>query len=290
MRVFMRYVPAMLTLLLAVALAGCSTGAGESTNGPAVRDVILATTTSTYDTGLLDVLIPDFQAKTGYIVKPIAVGTGQALAMGEMGEADVLLVHAPTSERALVEQEAVVDRTLVMHNHFGIVGPSGDPAGIRGGTDAVQALRTIAETRGLFLSRADDSGTNKMEVGLWARAGIEPSGSWYQETGQGMGATLNITSEKGGYTLTDRGTFLSLKKTLSLETMVEGDPLLLNVYSVMLVNPDRFSKVNADGARAFADYLVSPEAQEIIAGFGVAEYGEPLFIADAGNLEEDLNR
>lgn len=279
----MRYVPAMMSLLLVVALAGC-------THGPEVRDVILATTTSIYDTGLLDVLIPDFQTKTGYVVKPIAVGTGQALAMGERGEADVLLVHAPDSERALVAKGAVVDRTLVMHNYFGIVGPSDDPVGIKGGTDAVQAMSSIAGAQGLFLSRGDDSGTNMMEVGLWAVAGIEPSGSWYQETGQGMGATLNITSEKGGYTLTDRGTFLSLKKTLFLEMMVEGDPLLLNVYSVMLVSPGRFSKVNAEGARAFAEYLVSPEAQATIRDYGVAEYGEPLFIADAGKNEEDLDR
>ena len=152
------------------------------------------------------------------------------------------------------------------------------------------ALKSIAEAQALFVSRADDSGTNKMEISLWAKAGIEPSGSWYQETGQGMGATLNITSEKEGYTLTDRGTFLALKKTLDLATMVEGDPLLLNVYSVMLVNPERFPLVNAGGGRAFAQYLVSAEAQAIIREFGIAEYGEPLFIPDAGKREEDLHR
>ena len=291
----MRYLLSILSLILAVALAGCSTGAEESTNTPAptepaVKEVILATTTSTYDTGLLDVLIPDFQAKTGYVVKPIAVGTGQALAMGERGEADVLLVHAPASERALVAKGAVLDRTLVMHNYYAIVGPPDDPAGIKRGRDAVLALKSIAEAESLFVSRADESGTHKMELSLWAKAGIEPSGSWYQETGQGMGATLNVASEKGGYTLTDRGTFLSLKKNLALETLVEGDPLLLNVYSVMVVNTERFSRVNADGGRAFAQYLVSQETQDIIREFGVSEYGEPLFIADAGKREEDLSR
>jgi len=286
----MRFLLAMLPLLLAVTLAGCATESEEKAKEPAVKEVILATTTSTYDTGLLDVLVPDFQEKTGYVVKPIAVGTGRALAMGEMGEADVLLVHAPDAERELVEKGAVVDRTLVMHNYFAIVGPPEDAAGVQGGEDAALALKRIAGAQALFVSRGDDSGTHKMERSLWTKAGIEPSGRWYQETGQSMGATLRVASEKGGYTLPDRGTFLALKKTLYMAAMVEGDPLLLNVYSVMLANPERYSRVNANGGRAFAQYLVSAEAQAIIREFGIAEYGEPLFIPDAGKREEDLSR
>jgi tungstate transport system substrate-binding protein len=271
---------------LIVALASACSGAPSQTQ----KSIILATTTSTYDTGLLDVLIPDFEKKTGYTVKPIAVGTGRALAMGRRGEADVLLVHAPSSEKKLLAEGAVVDRRLVMHNYFAIVGPAQDPAGIKGGQDAVAAFRQIASARALFISRGDDSGTHKMEKRLWAGAGIEPGGAWYQETGQGMGQTLMVASEKGGYTLTDRGTFLSLKKNLDLEVMVEGDAALLNVYSVLRVNPERFPKVNGQGGKAFADYLVSPQAQAIIRDFGTDRFGEPLFIADAGKREEELRR
>ena len=273
--------------VLGLASIGATACSGAA---PATKEVILATTTSTYDTGLLDVLIPDFQVKTGYTVKPIAVGTGQALAMGERGEADVLLVHAPSSEVKLVESGAAVDRRLVMHNSFSIVGPTADPAGIRGGKDAASALKKIAAAGATFISRGDDSGTHKMEVDLWAKAGVRPSGSWYLDAGQGMGATLRIASEKGGYTLTDRGTYLSLKKTLALEAQVEGDPVLLNIYSVMLVNPSRYPRVNAQGAKAFADYLLSKEIQDLIRSFGADRYGEPLFIADAGKREEELAR
>lgn len=272
---------AMLSILL-VAMSSCSQSA------PANKEVILATTTSTYDTGLLDVLAPDFQKKTGYVVKPIAVGTGQALALGERGEADVLLVHAPSAEKKLIESGAAIDRRLVMHNSFAIVGPPSDPVGIKGGRDAALAFKKIAASNVLFISRADDSGTDKMEKDLWNRVGASPDGQRYLETGQGMGATLRIASEKGGYTLTDRGTFLSQKKTLSLEVMVEGDPSLLNIYSVMLVNPEKYPKVNAQGARAFADYIVSRETQSIIKSFGLDKFGEALFMADAGKQEEDL--
>lgn len=280
----MSFLGRMALVGLVVAAAACSGGSSSS------KEVILATTTSTYDTGLLDVLVPDFQVKTGYVVKPIAVGTGQALALGERGEADVLLVHAPASEMKLVASGAAIDRRLVMHNSFAIVGPAADPAGIKGGKDAAAAFRKIAAGGALFVSRADDSGTHQMEKSLWAKAAAQPAGRWYQETGQGMGATLRVASEKGAYTLTDRGTLLSLKKTLSLEVLVEGDPLLLNLYSVMRVNPDRYPKVNAQGARAFADYLVSQETQGIIKTFGVDKFGEPLFVADAGKKEEDLAR
>jgi len=266
-----------LALLAVVLLAACA---------PEQSTVILATTTSTYDTGLLDVLIPKFEEKTGYLVKPIAVGTGKALALAERGEADVLLVHAPRAEKPLVDKGVVINRRLVMHNYFAIVGPPDDPAGIRGIRDAAAALASIARAQALFISRGDNSGTHKKERELWASAGVEPGGAWYQETGQGMGATLVVASEKAGYTLTDRGTFLALKKNLGLEVLVEGDPRLLNVYHVMQVNPDRFPKVNATGARAFVEFMVSPQVQAIIRDYGVARFGEPLFIPDAGKQEE----
>ena len=252
--------------------------------------MILATTTSTYDSGLLDVLIPDFEEDTGYQVKPIAAGTGKALAMGERGEADVLLVHAPSAERKLLDGGAIVTRILVMHNLFAIVGPASDPAGIKGKGSAAEALRQIAERESLFISRGDDSGTHKMEKSLWTKAAVEPSGAWYQEAGQGMGATLGIASEKSAYTLTDRGTYLSLKKNLQLEPMLDTNSALLNVYSVLLVNADRYPRVNEDGAKAFADYLVAPDTQTEIGKFGVDKFGEPLFIPDAGKNEDELAR
>lgn len=267
--------------VLLLSAVGCEGGREQ-------REVILATTTSTYDSGLLDVLIPLFEKQGGYKVKPIAVGTGQALALGERGETDVLLVHSPRDERALVEKGLAVNRRMVMHNSFALVGPREDPADIGGVRGTTLALKKIAEARALFISRGDDSGTHKMEKDLWKKTGIQPSGRWYQETGQGMGATLRVASEKEGYTLTDWGTFLALKKSLNLEVMVAGDPSLLNIYSVMQVNPERFPKVNASGGKAFADFMVSPQAQEVIRDFGVKEFGEPLFFPDAGKREEEL--
>ncbi len=288
------FAQAILLAFVTISVASC--GAEESTSGPnsqntpnpVVRNVILATTTSTYDTGLLDVLIPKFQEKTGYIIKPIAVGTGKAMAMAERGEPDVLLVHAPSAEKALMEKGIVINRQLVMHNYFAIVSPPDDPAGIRGGKDAALALARILNTNSLFISRGDDSGTHKMEKALWAAVGVEPTGGWYQQTGQGMGATLRIASEKQGYTLTDRGSYLALKKALDLDVLVEGDPALLNIYSVMQVNPSKFPKVNKGGAEAFVNFMVSSEAQSIIKEFGVDKFGEQLFIPDAGKLEEDI--
>ncbi len=273
-----------LALLLGLGLAAC----GSSSSGSFSQDVILATTTSTYDTGLLDVLIPDFQERTGYRVKPIAVGTGKALAMAERGEADVLLVHAPSAERRLLASGVVISRTLVMHNFFAIVGVAADPAGVATAGSPGEAMRRIAESQSRFISRGDDSGTHKMERNLWAESGTAPSGAWLLESGQGMAATLVIASEKSAYTLTDLGTYLSLKRNLRLEILLGADPSFLNIYSVLRVNGDRFSPVNRAGAKAFADYLVSPEAQAIIRDFGVARYGEPFFTADAGKEEREL--
>lgn len=253
--------------------------ATENTN--VKKDFVLATTTSTQDSGLLDVLVPMFEEQTGFMVKTIAVGTGKALEMGQNGEADVLLVHAPESEQPLVDSGVVTNYQLVMHNDFIVVGPKEDPAGIKGLTSTVEAFKKIAENNALFVSRGDDSGTHKKELGLWKNAEIEPSGKWYQETGQGMGATLKVASEKDGYSLTDRATYLALKHELNLDIILEGEESLLNIYHVMQVNPEKFENINGDAAKAFVDFMVAPETQKVIGEFGVDEYGEPLFFPDA---------
>lgn len=248
-------------------------------------EVILATTTSTQDSGLLDVLIPVFEEQTGYMVKTIAVGTGKALAMGEEGEADVLLVHDPNAEMVLVNNQDAINRQLVMHNDFVLVGPKSDPAGIKELTKIEDAFAQIATKESLFISRGDDSGTNKKELAIWKVAGIEPNGTWYQESGQGMGDTMRIASEKNGYTLTDRATFLALREDLSLDILLEGDEELLNIYHVMQVNPEKSDKINGKAGRAFVEFMTSHETQEIINKFGIEEYGQPLFIPDAGKGE-----
>ena len=250
--------------------------------------MILATTTSTQDSGLLDALLPLFEQQTGYKVKTIAVGTGQALAMGDKGEADVLLVHAPADEKQLVDKGTAVDRKLIMHNDFILVGPGDDPAAVRGTRSATAALQKIAAAQAVFVSRGDDSGTHKKELSLWQAAGTRPEGRWYQETGSGMGQTLNIANEKNGYTLTDRATYLANRQRLGLVVLIEGDAPLLNIYHVMRVNPDRFSKVNSAGARAFSDFLLSPQGQAAIRQFGADKYGQPLFFADGGKTEAQL--
>jgi tungstate transport system substrate-binding protein len=256
---------------------------------PANPELIMASTTSTGDSGLMDALIPIFEQKTGYTIKPIYVGTGAAMTMGERGEADVLLVHAPTSEVAFMEAGHGVVRKLVMHNDFVIVGPATDPAGIKGMTSTAEALKKIAAADTIFLSRGDDSGTHKMELSLWKAAGTEPKEqSWYQEAGQGMGQTLTIASEKQAYTMTDRATYLATQKNLSLDILLEGDAVLLNIYHVIQINPNKSDKINAEGAKAFADFMVSPEAQEIIREFGIDKFGQPLFFPDADKTEADL--
>lgn len=256
---------------------------------PANPELILATTTSTQDSGLLDVLLPLFQQKTGYQVRPIAVGSGQAMVMGERGEADVLLVHAPDSEKKFMADGHGTSRQLVMHNDFIVVGPTADPARVKGAKTAGEALAKIAESRSIFLSRGDNSGTNQLELKLWKALGVNPKGQpWYQETGQGMGATLNVASEKGGYTITDRGTYLANKKYLALGILVEGDKALLNIYHVIQVNPQKSASINAAGAKAFADFLVAPETQKIIGQFGADKFGSPLFFPDAGKKDEEV--
>lgn len=292
-----------LLMVFALMLSGCSSApeaeptpepeteqANQEVTTPENPDIILATTTSTQDSGLLDVLIPMFEEQTGYRVKTIAVGTGQALAMGEKGEADVLLTHAPASEKPLVESGAVTNYQLVMHNDFILVGPSSDPAKVKDLKSVADAFKSISETSSIFVSRGDDSGTDKKEKGIWKDINIPNEGSWYQETGQGMGQTLNIASQKEGYTLTDRATFLAQKDNLQLEIAVQGEKSLLNIYHVMQVNKEKFPKVNADGAKAFVEFMIDSKTQDIIGEFGMDEYGEPLFFKDAGKTEEEIGK
>lgn len=255
------------------------------------KNIILATTTSTQDSGLLDVLIPMFEKKTGYFVKTIAVGSGQAMAMGQKGEADVLLVHSPAAEKKFVEEGYGINRRLVMHNDFVIVGPPADPAKIKGIKSAVEVFKKIASADSLFMSRGDNSGTNAQEKAIWKAANINPEGQkWYQQTGLGMGQTLNVAAEKKAYTLTDRGTYLALKKQLGLDILAEGDAILLNIYHVIEVNPAKWPKVNSAGAKAFADFMVAQETQGVIKTFGVDKFGSPLFFPDAGKKVEDLGK
>ena len=250
--------------------------------------VILSTTTSTQDSGLLDVLIPMFEKKTGYTVKTISVGTGQSLALAGKGEADVCLVHAPDSEKKYVADGLLLNRRLVMHNDYLIVGPAEDPAKIKGMKSAVEALQRIAEAKATFVSRGDNSGTHQLEKKLWQEAKVSPSGAWYLSAGQGMGATLGIASEKKAYVVTDRATLLAFKKRVQLDPLVERDRILLNIYSVMEPNAAKFPRVNVAGGKAFADFMVSAEVQEVIRTFGVDKFGEPLFFPDAGKREESL--
>jgi tungstate transport system substrate-binding protein len=275
------------SLAVLLSLAGCGQ-TPEAKETPEHRSIILATTTSTQDSGLLDELIPVFEKQTGYRVKPIAVGTGEALAMGERGDADVLLAHAPAKEKEMVAAGFAINRRIVMHNDFLIVGPEGDPAGIHGSDNGAESVAKIAQAGARFTSRGDNSGTHLREMSLWKAAALEPEGDWYISTGQGMGATLLIAADKGAYVLTDRGTHLALKERTGLVPHVEGDPLFLNIYSVTEVNPERFPKVNDAGARAFSEFIRGGEAQEIIRTFGVEQFGQPLFFPDAGKSEESL--
>jgi tungstate transport system substrate-binding protein len=278
-------------LTIAVLLAFCALNADAAGKKPEQKNIILATTTSTQDSGLLDVLIPIFEKKTGYFVKTIAVGSGQAMAMGRKGEADVMLVHSPDAEKKFVEEGYGINRRLIMHNDFIIVGTADDPAKVKGIKASAQALKKIAAAGALFVSRGDNSGTHAKEKVLWKQAEITPAGQkWYQETGLGMGQTLNVAAEKKGYTLTDRGTYLALKKNIPLEILVEGDAILLNIYHVMEVNSAKWPKVNAAGAKVFADFMVSKQVQEIIGKFGVDKFGSPLFFPDAGKKVEDLGK
>src|SRR5438128_3735729 len=267
----------VVSLLVTLAAAGCGAtfgAGGRPTAGPkpppkpASRTILLATTTSTQDSGLLDVLIPDFERKTGYKVKTSAVGTGAALAIGARGDADVVLVHAPSLELDFMKQGNGDRRLFVMHNDFILVGPPTDPAKIKG-KPILDALKAVAAAQAPFISRGDNSGTDVLEKSLWKQAGITPTKPWYVEAATGMGQTLQIASEKTAYTITDRATYLSNKAHLQLDVLNGGDPPLLNYYHVITVSPAKFPKVNIAAANAFADYLVHPDTQKLIASFGV---------------------
>ncbi len=254
----------------------------------APKTVLLATTTSTQDSGLLDVLVPLFEKESGLQVRTISVGSGQAMKMGEKGEADVLLVHSPDAEKKFMADGFGVSRRLVMHNDFVVVGPAADPAKIKGAS-AADALKRIARSGAIFVSRGDNSGTDAKEKGLWKGAAVNPEGQkWYQQTGLGMGQTLNVAAEKKGYTITDRATYLSLKKGLNLVILVEGDGKLLNIYHVIELNPVKSPKINVLGGKAFADFMVAKKTQEHIGRFGVEKFGAPLFFPDAGRQPKDL--
>jgi tungstate transport system substrate-binding protein len=270
----------MLRRLSSLLLAfGVALSTAPAVAAPAVA---LATTTSTQDTGLLDVLVPAFERASGYQVKTIAVGTGAALAMGERGDADVLLVHAPAAEEAYMAKDRGVSRALVMHNAFIVVGPANDPAHVKGVTTAQDAFAAIARVQAPFVSRGDDSGTNIKELALWKAASVTPSGTWYIKTGSGMADTLHVASQKAAYTLTDDGTYLSQRAGLSLIPVVEDAKDLRNAYHVIVVKPIVGRVSNQPGGEAFAKFVTSPEGQRIIATYGRERFGRPLFTPDAG--------
>ena len=248
--------------------------------------LILATTTSTQDSGLLDVLVPAFEDESGYTVQTVSVGSGQAIAQASRGDADVVLVHSPDAEKMMVDAGDGIERTLVMHNDFILVGPKDDPAGIKQTSNINAAMQAIATKQAAFISRGDQSGTNAFELKLWKALNITPKGqSWYSESGQGMGATLQITNQRNAYTISDRGTFLSQQQNLDLQIVSERSPGLVNVYHVIVVNPDKHSNVNVTGARAFAAWITRPDIQEMIGKFGVDKFGQALFFPDAGKPE-----
>ena len=257
---------------------------------PANPTLILATTTSTQDSGLLDVLIPLFEKETGFTVQTVAVGSGQAMTMGQEGNADVLLVHSPSAEKTFMSDGWGKDRALIMHNDFILVGPAADPVKVKGMGPA-DAFKAIATAEAPFVARADKSGTSTKELGIWAKTDVDPATAkpaWYIETGQGMGASLTIASEKGAYILTDRATYLANKDKLQLEILVEGNKTLLNVYHVITVNTDKWPKVNYDGAVAFMKFMTEASTQEVIGKFGVEKYNQPLFFPDADKTDADL--
>ena len=281
-----KYLLWSLIFTLAVGLlVGCvpvRTGVGSAAAAEPQQRLILATTTSTQDSGLLDYLLPGFEEEYGATVDVIAVGTGQALQIGKDGNADVLLVHARAREDEFMAAGDGTRREDVMYNDFVILGPPSDPAGIAGMSDAAAALTMIAEAQAPFISRGDDSGTHTKELSVWKTAGIEPAGDWYVSAGQGMGAVLTMADEQQAYTLSDRATYLA--RTLEgtdLAIMVEGDPVLFNPYGVITVNPAKNPNINGDLANSFVDWIVSVPTQEKIAAYGVDEFGQSLFVPDS---------
>jgi tungstate transport system substrate-binding protein len=252
------------------------------------NELIILTTTTTQDSGILRVLTDAFAKKSGLAVKAIVAGSGDILKQGARGEGDVLLTHSPDAEKTWMADGNGTSRQLVMYNDFVIIGPEADPAKIKG-LKAAAALQRIAETKTPFVSRGDQSGTHVRELAMWKRAGIQPKGQeWYRETGQGQGLTMDVASQFQGYAFTDRGTYLVHAKRIGLPILVENDAALYNIYHVMPVNAAKFPKVNATGGQAFADWVLSPEGQSVISEFGKAQYGRSLFVPAASKREEEL--
>jgi tungstate transport system substrate-binding protein len=275
-------------LILVVFLVGCVANQPtptptESTPVPVEKkEVILSTTTSTQDSGLLETLLPEFTKDTGYDIKVVAVGSGQALKMGEEGEADVLLVHAKASEEEFIKAGHGLQRFDVMYNDFVLIGPKGDTVLKNNAqNEALKALQYIKDNKLKFVSRGDDSGTHKAELKLWKALTIEPTGDWYISAGKGMGAVIQMADEMKAYTISDRATFLSMQDKVNLEIVVEQDPKLYNQYGVIAVNPNKNDKINGIGAEAFVDWIRSEKVQKLIGQFGVEKYGQPLFIPNA---------
>jgi tungstate transport system substrate-binding protein len=282
----------LIVLMMASVIAGCGGTTTQQpqqqsteqkpaeTTAPAEKTMTLATTTSTQDSGLLEVLLPAFEKKEVIKVKVVAVGSGAAMEMGKKGDADVLLVHSPKAEKEFMDGGFGDDKKSVMHNEYFIVGPANDPAKIKGVKTADEAIKAIAASKSVFISRGDNSGTHTKEKGLWEKAKITPEGTWYVQAGQGMGATLTMAQEKGGYTLTDSATFLSQKDKLKLVIMVRGDTALANPYSVITVSKIKFPQIHFEEAAKFAEFITSAEGLAVITEFGKDKYGEPLFISD----------
>lgn len=275
---YLTFLFAMMLLILAACGNSDSNEATAKDKKAAPSEMILATTTSTQDSGLLDVLIPMFEKENNVKVKTIAVGTGQALEMGTKGEADALLVHAPAAEKAVVDTGDAINYKRVMYNDFILVGPKENPADVSG-DDIMAAFKKLSDAKATFVSRGDDSGTNKKELAIWEMDNIKPAGEWYVSTGQGMGQTLQVAAEKKGYVLTDRATWLAQEKNLNtLEIVVEGGKDLMNIYHVMQVNPEKHDKINSKDAKKFVEFMVDAITQDVIEDFGKKEYGQSLFI------------
>jgi len=271
-----------ITLVFSLALTGC-TKEEPAPPAPVERDIILSTTTSTQDSGLLDYLLPIFKEETGINVKVVAVGTGQALQMGRDGEADILLVHAKASEETFVAEGHGLERHDVMYNDFIIVGPKDDPAKLKekAPNDSVEALKIVAENKANFVSRGDESGTHVKEKALWEEATLVPEGEWYISAGKGMGDVLKMADEKLGYTLTDRATYLNLRDTLELDIVVEKDTRLFNQYGIIPVNPEKNENIKEEDAKIFMEWMLSEDTQKLIGEFGVDKFGMPLFTPNA---------
>lgn len=283
-----RLTPRLSFPALMVALVTIADGVPSRVDAQAAGELVVLTTTTTQDSGILKHLVDAFEKSSGLRVKTIVAGSGDVMKQGARGEGDVLLTHSPAAEKEWMKQGYGTSRRLVMYNDFIIIGPPSDPAGVKG-LSASDALKKIAEKQAPFVSRGDQSGTHVRELAMWKRAGVDPKGQrWYRETGQGQGLTMEVAAQHQAYAFTDRGTYLVHERRLGLPILMEGDPALFNIYHVMPVNPARFPKVNARAGQAFADFLVAPEGQRIVGEFGKERYGRSLFIPAADKKEEEL--